>query len=54
MIVVMWMSCPHACITPFVALAYGNPVCSVTGSASMSVRIKTVGPLPFFITATTP
>ena len=29
-------------------LAYGSPVSSVTGSASMSVRTRTTGPGPFF------
>ena len=52
--VVMWMSCPQACITPALWLTYATPVCSVTGSASMSLRTSTVGPAPFFITATTP
>ena len=60
---VMWTSCPQACITgtstpassfATTRLAYGSPVFSSTGSASMSARISTVGPLPFFITATTP
>ena len=49
---VMWISCPQACITPtsrpwafFVVtpLAYGRPVFSTTGSASMSARTITVG-----------
>ena len=34
--------------------ANGRPVCSMTGSASMSARISSTGPGPFFITATTP
>ena len=34
--------------------ANASPVCSTTGSASMSARISTVGPGPFFITATIP
>ena len=34
--------------------AYGAPVCSCTGNASMSVRTNTVCPSPFFITPTTP
>jgi hypothetical protein len=35
-------------------LAYGRPVFSSTGSASISVRSITVGPGPLRITATTP
>ena len=35
-------------------LANGSPVFSSTGSASSSVRNITVGPGPFFITATMP
>ena len=34
--------------------ANGRPVCSTTGRPSMSARISSVGPGPFFITATTP
>ena len=37
-------SCPQACITPVTAEAYGSPVRSVIGSASMSPRSSTVGP----------
>ncbi len=57
------MSWPQACITgtsaprEFVArpvLAYGKPVCSSTGSPSMSARSSTVGPAPFESTPTTP
>jgi hypothetical protein len=57
------MSCPHACITGVdcppafrttTVLANGKPVFSSTGSASSSVRSMTVGPGPFFMTATTP
>ncbi len=57
------MSCPQACITWTVSpasffavtwLAYARPVFSSTGSASMSARTRTVGPAPFFMTATTP
>jgi len=35
-------------------LAKGRPVCSLIGKASSSVRSKSVGPSPFFRTATTP
>ena len=57
------MSWPQACITPtgwpryvlFTVEANGNPVCSVTGSASMSARSAMRGPgLPPFRMATTP
>ena len=60
---VMWVSWPQACITPVstperaTALTFdanGRPVCSTTGSASMSARSISTGPGPFFITATTP
>jgi hypothetical protein len=34
--------------------APGSPVCSTTGSASMSARTRTTGPGPFSITATIP
>ena len=60
---VTWTSCPQACMTGtswparFVTrtvLAYGRPVSSCTGSPSMSPRTSTVGPAPFFSTATTP
>lgn len=34
----IWQSCPHACIAPSFCEAKGTPVCSVTGSASISVR----------------
>ena len=37
-------SWPQACITPSMAEAYGSPVSSVTGSASMSPRSSTTGP----------
>src|SRR6185312_3730502 len=37
---VVCRSCPQACIAPFVA-ANSRPVCSSTGSASMSPRIRT-------------
>ncbi len=59
----MWASWPQACITPTsrpsssfarAALAYGRPVASVTGSASMSVRTRSVGPAPLRRTPTTP
>ena len=60
----MWTSWPQACITP-IGLARvvggrrpcwrnGKPVASVTGRASRSERTRTVGPLPFFSTPTTP
>ena len=39
-------SWPQACIAPGMADAYGNPVSSVTGSASMSPRSSTTGPDP--------
>ncbi len=39
-------SWPQACIAPSIADAYGRPVRSVTGSASMSPRSSTVGPGP--------
>ena len=57
------MSCPQAWATPTVAPsgstpvavdAYGSPVSSVTGRASMSARSSTVGPGPLSSTATTP
>jgi hypothetical protein len=35
-------------------LAKGRPVCSITGSPSMSARSISTGPGPFLITATTP
>jgi len=37
-------SWPQACIAPGMAEAYGSPVSSVTGSASMSPRSSTTGP----------
>ena len=37
-------SWPQACIVPGMADAYGSPVSSVTGSASMSPRSSTTGP----------
>ncbi len=51
-IAVTCMSWPQACITgtvvpagstPFAVLAYARPVCSSTGSASMSARTHTTG-----------
>ena len=57
------MSWPQACITgvsfpsasvAVTVLAYGRPVSSLTGSASMSARSITVGPSPFFSSPTTP
>ena len=60
---VTWTSCPHACETPTVAPlssvavcvdAYGTPLSSVTGKASMSARHRTVCPGPFASTPTTP
>jgi hypothetical protein len=57
------MSCPQACITgvswpsgpvAVAVLAYGNPVASSTGSASMSARSITVGPSPLESRPTTP
>ena len=57
------MSWPQACITgtcfPVLSvavsvLAYGKPVSSCTGSASMSARSMTVGPSPLRSTPTTP
>ena len=39
-------SWPQACIAPGTADAYGSPVSSVTGSASMSPRSSTTGPAP--------
>ena len=59
----MCVSCPQACITgvscpsmptAFTLLAKGRPVCSATGSASMSARSITTGPGPLRIMATTP
>jgi hypothetical protein len=59
----MWMSWPQACMTGIdcplaffttTVLANSSPVFSSTGSASSSVRNMTVGPAPFFITATIP
>jgi hypothetical protein len=47
-------SCPQACMTPGVVLAYGSPVSSSSGSASMSARIATTGPGPLRSTATSP
>jgi len=41
-------------LTPVAVLAYGSPVFSSTGSASSSVRSRTVGPLPLRRTPTTP
>ena len=46
-------SCPQACITPGTVEAYGSPVASVTGSASMSPRSSTTGPWPPRSTAVT-
>ena len=37
-------SWPHACMAPSIFEAYGTPVSSVTGRASMSPRSSTVGP----------
>ena len=34
----IWQSWPHACMTPSFSDAYGAPVSSVTGRASMSLR----------------
>ena len=57
------MSWPQACMTGTSAprascacpvLAYGRPVCSSTGSPSMSARSSTVGPSPLASTPTTP
>lgn len=57
------MSWPQACITGTVLpsesvavalLAYGAPVASAIGNASMSARSITVGPAPFFSNPTTP
>src|SRR5437588_447464 len=48
-----WTSSPFSFLVTTV-LAYGNPVSSCTGNASRSVRTKTTGPSPFFITPTTP
>ena len=45
---------PPARLVPLTLLANGRPVCSTTGSPSISARISRVGPGPFFITATTP
>src|SRR6267378_1844121 len=45
--------CPWG-FTPVAVLAYGSPVFSSTGSASSSVRSRTVGPLPLRRTPTTP
>ena len=59
----MWLSWPHACITPtswpfhfaFAVDLNGRSPCSVTGSASMSERSATTGPgLPPRSTPTTP
>ena len=44
---------PRGCV-PRTRLAKGRPVCSSTGSASMSARSISTGPGPFSITATTP
>ena len=57
------MSCPQAWATgtsvpsasiPVAVLAYGSPVASFTGSASMSARSSTVWPSPLSSVATTP
>ena len=54
----MCMSCPHACMTgtscpdgstPRAVEAYGRPVRSSTGRASMSARSQITGPSPFTI-----
>ncbi len=59
----MCVSWPQACITPVsmpssvVARTFeakGRPVCSTTGSPSMSARISSTGPAPLRSTATTP
>ncbi len=59
----MCRSWPQACITDtscpaafFIrtVLAYGSPVFSSTGSASISVRTSSVGPAPFFNSPTMP
>ena len=50
MIGVVW----PAAFFPITLLANGSPVFSSTGNASSSVRNITVGPDPFFITATMP
>mmetsp|Transcript_24540 Transcript_24540/g.72725 ORF Transcript_24540/g.72725 Transcript_24540/m.72725 type:complete len:233 (-) Transcript_24540:30-728(-) len=45
--IAMWVSCPHACITPACLLRASKPSGSSIGNASMSVRSKMVGlPLP--------
>ena len=46
--IAVWPSWPHACILFAWRLAYGRPVVSASGSASMSARSPTVRvPLPF-------
>ena len=53
--IVVWPSWPQACIRPGFWLAYGNPVASRIGSASMSARSPTEAwPLPLRNTPTTP
>ena len=42
--IAVWQSCPQACMTPGLQLAKEAPVVSVTGSASMSARRRTVLP----------
>ncbi len=51
---VTWTSWPQAWATPSIRLAYGSPVVSCTGRASMSARNSTVGPSPLRSTPTTP
>ena len=53
--IVVWPSCPQACIRPGFWLAYGRPDASRIGSASMSARSPTASwPLPLRNTPTTP
>ena len=52
---VVWPSWPQACIRPGFWLAYGRPVASWIGSASISARSPTeASPLPLRSTPTTP
>ena len=46
-------SAPESLVV-FTVLAYSRPVCSCTGSPSKSVRMRTVGPSPFFSVAANP
>ncbi|MNQ14469.1 hypothetical protein D3C85_274200 [compost metagenome] len=52
--IAVWPSWPQACITPAFSLAYGRPVASWIGSASMSARMPRLRPGPRRSVPTTP